>query len=232
MKLVLPNCRARLTEADFNFIVSVFQSNPNDKCALVHLLGDAETRDLLLDEKALFKALLETPAYLRISLSLYFYIVVRHMLMDAGIDDRTVADYIASVLVRFAKRLPHPAKESATEPHFYVVDILEEIDRADPQQRFYLVTYLGNQALVLTSVFSDHIEYRARYRAAPELEYYESVGRVQFQAASRHHLAMEFELDQIYATISDSFRTVRTALNDMQSRILFLGEPDVANFLI
>ncbi len=220
-----------MSDADFNFIVSVFQNCPNDTCALVDLLADENTRDLLLDEKALFHALLETPAYLRISLSLYFYVVVRHVLMDAGIDDRTVADYIASVLVRFTKRLPHPAQERTREAHFYVVDILEEIDRADLQQRFYLVTNLGNQALVLTSVFSDHIEYRARYRAAPELEYYESVGSAQFQAASRHRLAQKFELDQIYATISDSFKTVRTALRDMQSRILFLGEPNNATIL-
>ena len=226
MHLVQPNCRSKLSEADIAFIISVFQAGQAESEALMKLLADGDTRDLLLDEKTLFHALLESPAYLRISLNLYFYVLVRNVLKAAGIDDRALADYIAAVLAHFARFTPRAGRNKAREPHFYVVDILEEIERANPHHRFYLITTLGNQALVLTSVFPDHIEYRARYRAAPGLGYYESVGSAQFHAASRHALAQEFQLESVYSALSDSFRIVRSALNDMRSRLLFLGERD------
>lgn len=224
MRVIQADCRAKLTWNDINFIISVLLPEGGGQEALRNLLADENTRDLLLDEPAVFQAMLETPAQLSLSLEFYFYVLVRRVLLKAGIDDREVADYIAAVLAEFSRQFTRGRAPKAREAFFYVVDVLEEIERADQHRRFHLITTLGNQSLVLTSIFPDHIEYRARYRAAPGLGYYEAVGRAQFKAASRHRLAHEFQLDRIYAKLSDGFREVRGALNDMQNRLLFLGD--------
>ena len=224
MKVIKPYCRSQLTLADIDFILSVMRTDRDDLEALVKILAEENTRDLILDDPGLFHAVLESTDHLRISLHLYFYILVRHVLKEAGLDDCELADYVASVMTQFTRHLPG-AHAKSREAFFYAVDVLGEIECADFQTRFYLVTSLGNTALILTGVFPDHIEYRARMKAAPNLNYYESIGSAQFQAASSHNLAQTYHLDRIYATLSNSFSSVRSALNEMKERLLFLGNP-------
>ena len=44
----------------------------------------------------------ESP-FLHISMRLYFYVIVRNLLKDYGVDDRNVADYIAELLYRYGQ---------------------------------------------------------------------------------------------------------------------------------
>lgn len=221
MKLIQPLCRVK---ADIEFISAVLGVELKDEQALVSLLVDEKTRDLILDDRALFHAIIESPDHLRLSLHLYLYILVRQVLKEVGLEDRELADYVASVLTQFVRQQPGTTPK-VREAFFYAVDVLGQIECADIQTRFYLVTSLGNSALILTGVFPDHIESRAKMRAAPNLNYYESIGSAQFQAASSHNLAQTYQLDRIYATLSNSFSSVRSALNEMKERLVFLGNP-------
>ncbi len=227
MKVIQPYCRSKLTRADIEFILAVLRVELKDEQALVSLLLDENTRDLILDDSTLFHAIIESPDHLRISLHLYFYILVHHVLKEVGLEDRELADYVASVLAQFVRQQPG-ANSNAREAFFYAVDVLGEIECADFHTRFYLVSSLGNSALILTGVFPDHIEYRAKMKAAPNLNYYESIGSAQFHAASSHNLAQTYNLDRIYATLSNSFSSVRAALNEMKERLVFLGNPHTA----
>ncbi len=227
MKVIQPYCRSKLTRADIEFIWAVLGVELKDEQALVSLLLDENTRDLILDDSTLFHAIIESPDQLRISLHLYFYILVHHVLKEVGLEDRELADYVASVLAQFVRQQPG-ANSNAREAFFYAVDVLGEIECADFHTRFYLVSSLGNTALILTGVFPDHIEYRAKMKAAPNLNYYESIGSAQFHAASSHNLAQTYNLDRIYATLSNSFSSVRSALNEMKERLVFLGDPHTA----
>src|SRR6476659_11360899 len=102
MKMIQPNCRVQFAAEDIDFILSVRGAKMETADCLIKLLADEESRDLILDDEALFRALLERRGCLRVSTRFYFYILVRHVLRRADIHDREVADYVAEVLAEFS----------------------------------------------------------------------------------------------------------------------------------
>ena len=103
MKVIQPNCRVQFTAEDIDFIQAVLGAKAGQGECLVQLLADEECRDLILDDAALFHALLERSGCLRVSSHFYFYVLVRHVLRRAGVEDRAVADYVAEVLAEFSR---------------------------------------------------------------------------------------------------------------------------------
>jgi len=77
MKMIQPNCRAQFAAEDIEFILSVLGGKIGTAECLVKLLADEESRDLILDDEALFHALLERRGCLKVSSRFYFYILVR-----------------------------------------------------------------------------------------------------------------------------------------------------------
>ncbi len=77
LPMIQPNCRARFTAEDFDFVVRVLGRNPSQSVNLVDLLTDPEVRDQILDHEALSRAVLENPGNLVISPQFYFYILAR-----------------------------------------------------------------------------------------------------------------------------------------------------------
>src|SRR6059036_858363 len=102
MKLIKPNCRVQFAAEDIDFIVSVLGRKLGTAECLVKLLADQESRDLILDDEALFHALLERRGCLQVSTRFYFYILVRNVFHRSHIEDRAVADYVAEVLAQFS----------------------------------------------------------------------------------------------------------------------------------
>src|SRR3954468_14426167 len=102
MKVIQSNCRVQFTAEDIAFISTVLASKGSAAPSLVSLLTDPEARDLILDDDDLFRALLEQRRCLRVSAHFYFYVLVRHVLKESGIEDRQVADYVAEVLSEFS----------------------------------------------------------------------------------------------------------------------------------
>src|SRR5437773_2984822 len=74
MKVIQPNCRVQFTAEDIDFILSVLRPKVGNAECLVKLLTDEESRDLILDDEALLRAVLEHRSCLRISAHFYFYI--------------------------------------------------------------------------------------------------------------------------------------------------------------
>src|SRR5205814_6864886 len=102
LSMIQANCRARFTAADFDFVVRTLARSQTDHVSLVDLLGDAETRDAVLDNPRLIDAILSNAGQLQISSHFYFYVLARHVLRDAGITDRKLCDYVASLLEAFS----------------------------------------------------------------------------------------------------------------------------------
>ncbi len=222
MELITTCCRSRLTPADATFLISTLSASTNDATILERLLVDGDMLDRLLDHPALFRALLEHPGQLPISPRLFFYVVVRHVLKDAGLDDRELADYVASVLDTFSDAdKAFPTSPTGQRTPLYVCDVMEKIAQANHTERFLLTVQLANQALFFSGIFPEHIRYRARRHAAPDLEFYDSVGTAQFRAAGGHRLAHEFQLDHVFALLGQSFTRARQALNTCAERLLF-----------
>ncbi|HAM73822.1 MAG TPA: hypothetical protein DCM86_19500, partial [Verrucomicrobiales bacterium] len=123
MNLIKPNCRVQFTAEDVDFITEVLGSRgagASSSC-LTQLLADESSRDLLLDDDSLLAALLEHRGCLKVSSHLYFYVMVRHALRRAGIDQREVADYVAELLTEFSlqQRIAAPVQGGGAPPEYF-----------------------------------------------------------------------------------------------------------------
>ena len=220
MNLVRPKCRTRLSAEDFTFIQSVLVKTVQDEVALKSLFLDPEMLDTILDQKELFEAIQDRASTVNISSHLYFYVLVRQTLLNADIDDREMADYVASLLISFSRE-DHQRKlfPGLKEPMHYLIDIVTQIEKSDYYHRFFLYAHLGNQTLFLSGLFPNHIRHREQRRAAPGIRYYESMGRSHFKAARNHPLAKEFAMQDLYDDLYQGFHQTRQALNELADQL-------------
>jgi hypothetical protein len=225
MKVIQPNCRIQFTAEDVQFIVQHFSGTATETECLTRLLADEESRDQILDDETLYRALLEHRGCLRVSSRFYFYVLVRHVLRQSEIEDRAVADYVAEMLAEFSRadraRFLVPGTNQAVE---YFFEMLMALQAADDRHRFCIRAHIGNHSLFLSGVFPDRIRSRAEHRGFPDLKYYEALGRSSFRAARDHRLAERYCLASVFATLSDRFEDARLALNDVSHRLFSIGD--------
>ncbi len=225
MKLVQPKCRVQFAAQDIDFVLAILGKRLGTADCLVRLLSDEESRDQILDDDALFHALLERGGCLRVSTQFYFYILVRQVLRRSNIKDRQVADYVAEVLSEFARseavRCELPGQGDVAT---YLFEMLTAANEADDLTGFRIRAHIGNYTLFLSGVFPSRIRFRAEARGFPGMSYYEGVGRAQYRIAGDHRLAQRYELSDILHTLSDRFQTMRLALNDIADRLFALGD--------
>src|SRR5438445_5786190 len=227
MKMIQPNCRVQFAAEDIDFILLVLGSKIGTAECLVKLLADEDSRDLILDDEALFHALLERRGCSRVTSRFYFYILVRHVFRRADIQDRRVADYVAEVLSEFARaeraRCVVPGQAN---PLDYFFEMLTALQKADERTSFFIRVHIGNHSLFLSGVFPDRIRFRAESRGFPNLKYYEGLGRTQYRMASDHRLAQRYEVANVLSTLAERFETTRLALNEIADRLFSLGDTD------
>lgn len=221
MKVIQPNCRVQFTAEDVDFVVSILGGKTGAAACVVQLLGDADTRDLILDDEALYHALLEHRGCLRVSSHFYFYILVRQVLRRAGIDDRVVADYVAEMLTEFSRTENSECRvPGQTGPLNYFFEMLAALQTADERTGFFIRAHIGNHSLFFTGVFPERFRARAERRGFPDLSYFEELGRANFRVARDHRLAGRYELAPVFDTLAEQFQTTRRALNDLSERLL------------
>lgn len=226
MKMIQPNCRVQFTAPDIDFILSVLGRKTGTADCLVKLLADEESRDVILDDEALFQALLEHRGCLQVSSRFYFYVLVRHVFLRSDITDRQVADYVAEVLAAFSEiertRCRVPGQHN---PLDYFFEMVSALQTADDRTGFLLRVHIGNHSLFLSGVFPERIKFRAEARGFPDLKYYEALGRTHYRIAGDHRLAQTYNVEGILKTLSERFQATRRALNDMADRLLTINDP-------
>jgi len=67
------------------------------------------------------------------------------------------------------------------------------------------------------------VETRAQ-RGAPDLSFYEDMGRSNYRVAAGHQVARTASLTRVYEQLADQFRGVRCALNRLSDTLLHLGD--------
>src|ERR687897_898022 len=160
LSMIRPNARGRLTAADLQLVI------------------------LLLER------LLTVRTMLVPSETLFFYVMVRHALRRAGIDDRDLADYLAALLLDFGQRdRAWRIDWHDDQRHQYLVDILTDLEATEGDRRFRVMVHLGNYSLWLAGLFPDYIAARHLRKAGPDVSYYDALGRRGFGMASDHALA-------------------------------------------
>jgi len=227
MNVIRSNCRVQFTAEDIDFIVSVLRPKVTDAETLVRLLTDLETRDLILDDESLLRAVLESRGCLRVSTHLYFYVLVRHVFRRSGISDREVADYVAEVLSEYsrAEQLECKVKDQPKSLDYFF-EMLAALQTADDMTSFHIRAHIGNYSLFFSGIFPDRIRFRAEFRGCPGLRYYEALGKSSYRVASDHRLARKYDLAKVFDVLSDRFEVTRLALNDLGDRLITLGDAD------
>ena len=222
------NCRAQFTADDFQFVVQTLSKNRKDAVSLVDLLSDEETRDTVLDHELLYAELIDNCDCLRVSPAFYFYILTRRVLRQAGMEERSLSDYVAGVLVAFSRRQQLQFSPSGPNNRFcfpYISDLLEQLSTASSQQAFLIRTHVGNYTLFLSGVFAERVRAHSEHRGGPDLLFYERMGRMNYQMASQHRMAQAASLDKTFHDLSSHFHDIRCALNDLTDNFLHLSIP-------
>ena len=220
--MIKANCRERFTAADFDFVVRTLSRSERDSVSLVDLLTDAEVRDSILDSPRLVESLVTDGTPLTISPQLYFYILLRHVLKDTDLADRDVSDYLASLLETFSQtvRMKSPADGRDT-PIQYVSDMLIALRDASPVQSFLIRAHVGNYSLFITGIFHETVQHRSQ-RGAPDVNFYEDLGRNSFRLAAGHQVARRCALNEVFEKLAEGFRDIRLALNYLSDSLLHL----------
>ena len=182
----------------------------------------AEGPDALLDASELLERLLAVRTMLVPSEALFFYVLVRHTLRRAGIDDREMSDYLAAMLLDFGRRdRAWRVDWHDDQRHHYLADIVMDLEASEGERRFRVMVHLGNYALWLAGLFPDYIAARQLRKGGPDVTYYDALGRRGFGLASDHALADRYGLDGVLRTASERFPSLRGALNGMSDRVFF-----------
>ncbi|MDZ7261117.1 MAG: hypothetical protein ONB05_03245 [candidate division KSB1 bacterium] len=233
--MIKANCRQKFTANDFKFIVDTLAKSSKEKPYLSQLLADEEVRDELLDHRVLLDAILDGKSPTNISPHLYFYVLTRKALLDFGIEEREIADYIASMLSEFCSmRSAYSISYHDDQVYYYIVDLLLDLVEASSREAFLLRSHIGNYSLFLTGIFPDYIYTRSVYgRSAPGFEYFEQIGSVNYRLASHHSIAHKYGLTEIFSEMALRFRPIRLALNHLSDDFITLnqGEPSLDKIL-
>jgi len=222
--MILANMRGRLKGGDLQLVLLLLSRGSAVRRAALEQRLEREGPDPLLDAPELAERLLAVRSMMVPSEVLFFYVMVRHALLGAGIAERDVADYLAALLLEFGQRdRAQRVDWNDDQSHRYLVDIVSDLEASQGERRFRVLLHLGNYALWLAGLFPHYIEARRIRRGGPDLSYYDSLGRRGYAMASDHVLADRFRLEGVLQTAAARFPTIRTALNDLSDRVLFPG---------
>jgi hypothetical protein len=222
--MIRANTRGRLTSADLQLVILLLSRGSAHRRAYLERRLAAEGPDPLLDSPELLERLLTVRTMLVPSEALFYFVVVRHALSRAGVDDRELADYLAALLLEFGQRdRAWRVDWNDDQRHRYLVDILVDLESSAGDRQFRVMLHLGNYALWLAGLFPDYIAARHLRKGGPTVTYYDALGRRGFGMASDHSLATEYGLEALLRTAAERFPSLRSALNGVSDRLLFPG---------
>ena len=211
--MITADARSRITPQDLELLGACLGTAPARLHGLDALLDRREVASFLLG------ATLPGP-----SASLLFYVLVRHSLLDVGVEDPTVADYFAAVLREFGNHGRSTRVDAVDDQdHHYLVDILASLAVATGDRQFKVSVHLGNYALWLSGVFPERIAAQRLRRGGPDVSYYESLGGRGYAEASEHSLAERIGLDDVLRTAAERVHEVRVALNRVSAQLALRG---------
>jgi len=220
--MILPTLRESFGQVEARQLVDLLGRHDEEVHAAARARLERHGLDALLDDPRILNALL-TDAEVRVSPVLVFYVLVRHTLLEGGVDDRSTADYVASLVYAFGQgtRAYRISDHDDAEYH-YLVDMITDLRTADSRRAFLLRVHLGNYALWLTGLFPAFLEARKRRKGAPPFEYYEHLGANGFREAAEASQAEQLGLGGLLHVMARRFSEVRVALNRISDRYMHL----------
>ena len=220
--MIRPDVRASFGSEELDWLIEILADGEPDRRREWEERLQREGPDRLLDDPRAARALLERSGVELVPSRLALYVLLRRALLEAGVERRVVADYVTALVHEFglgdrARRI----SEHDDEEYHYLVDLVDALTRAEGRRAFLLQAHLGNFALWLSGLFPDFILSRVQRKGGPGLGYYEEMGRTGFRMASGARAAREHSLDEVYREASETFRSLRQALNRVSDDLLF-----------
>lgn len=222
MKMLWLTSRGRFTRADQGFVAGVVSPGAAAE-SLDWLWEDPEGLREVLDLKVVLRALVDAPVALEVSAALYFYVLVRHAFLAAGMEEVALADFVGGVLAERTTVDPQDPLRGVPGGITRVTDFMAILETAHGRVRYELQVEAGKQFLVLTGMFPEFLRRRAERSGAPDLEFYESFGAESFRRAADNPLAPEGVSRLIFGRLAECFSQARRTLNRLGSDSLFLG---------
>jgi len=225
--LIIPNVRASFGKNEIRILTqALHRRTGRNQRAWDDLLAE-EGLDSLLDHPETHSAIMEGDNLGSVSPKLTFYVMVRHTLLECGLNDPAIADYVAALLIEFAVNgRAHRIAQHDDASYRYLVDLVTDMEGESSERRkFLLQAHLGNYSLWLSGLFPDYVVARVHRHGAPGFDYYEDLGATGYRMASEFGIADQFDLARIYVDVADGFRAVRRALNHVSDRFFFPRSP-------
>ncbi len=209
--MILPNVRASFGPTEVGALLRCLAADTGQPEVGFERTLQEEGLDALLDAPATLPALMAARGLAAVPASLAFYVLARRSLLDAGVSDRRIADYIAALLSEFGER-DRAFRVARYDDKAYdsLVDLVADLDQAAAQRKFLLCAHLGNFALWLAGLFPDHITARVHRKGAPGLGYYEDLGAFGYRSAAEFEWASALDLADLYRDAADLFRSPPT----------------------
>jgi hypothetical protein len=218
-----PSCRDRFSAADFGFLICHLAPDDEGR-SLRKLWEDPEALREILDLREVFLAVLEENGPLAISPPFYFYVLVRHAFLDAGIVDAGIADYVAGVLCERVGADPADALRGIPGGLVHAVDFVAILEGARGRVRFHIQLAAGHQFLTLTGLFPGYLQRRSDRSGAPGIEFYEGFARRVFREAAENRDAPKETPRRLLGDLADCLPQARRSLNRLADEWVFLGE--------
>ncbi|MDP3773539.1 MAG: hypothetical protein Q8Q85_04665 [Gemmatimonadales bacterium] len=220
--MIATTVRATLGAEDERLALLLLADGSETERRRLEARAASEGSDVLWDDPRLVRALLSHRGLTAPSAALFLYAMLRRLLLEAGVDDRLVTDYCASLVLAFGRKdRAYRIGEHDENRYAYLVDLVAEADRTEGERQFRVRAHLGNFALWLTGIFPDYIAARRARKGGPDLPYYEAVGKSGFRLASDHALAGRYGLDGVLRQTGERFHQIRIALNRFSDRMMF-----------
>lgn len=221
--MILPNVRASFGRAEAGYVIWLLTRGSEAARESAEVRLREEGFDAILDDPRTLNALLaQDGGFSTAPHNIVFYVLVRHALLEHGISDRVLADYLAALLVNYAHgKRAYRVEESDDREYGYLVDLVTAAESATGHHRFLLHAHLGDFALWLSGLFPDYITARVQRRGAPGIQYYESLGATGYRNAAAARDAAQSGMNQVYSSCADAFPDLRVALNTISDRHLF-----------
>ncbi|MBK1884077.1 hypothetical protein JIN85_16780 [Luteolibacter pohnpeiensis] len=219
----MPSSRDRFTRADFDFLTSILAVG-DKRSHLAKLWEDPDALRELLDLKEVLRGVLDSPAVIQVSPAFYFYVLVRHGFLQAGLTDSDLADYVAGVMARRVASSSGDFLQDVARGYTHAADFIAIISSSHGRMRFHLQVAAGNQFLILTGLYPGFLKRRCERTAAPDLAFYESFARQAYRGAADNPQAPGNTPRQLLGTLSEILPTARLSLNRIAEEFIFLGE--------
>ncbi|MCC6773838.1 MAG: hypothetical protein IT360_21815 [Gemmatimonadaceae bacterium] len=220
--MILANVRQCLTRGDAQLAMRLIARGSSSEIDALELRLRDEGVDVILDDPRLRGAMLGQAQAAHASPQLFTYVLVRHALRAVGEGDRTMADFVASVLLHFGQRgRAERIREHDDQVYDTLAALLADADCSDPTRAFLARAHLGNYALWLAGIFPDFIEARRHRRGGPDLDYFDEMGRRGYQLAASHWLASQHGVEPLFTCVAARFGRLRVALNRVSDEVFF-----------